>query len=325
MTDGGWQTARGEERLLSFYAEKAETLTSRSERMEQSPTMHAEGAGTPWTERFVQVNDINLHIAEAGATNAPLVLLLHGFPDHFASWRFQLADLADRYRVVAPDLRGYNLSDKPPSGYDVTTLAADVRALIYALGQREAAIVGHDWGGVIAWAVGIREPEVVRKLAILNAPHPATLTREWKHLGQIRRSAYVAFFQLRGFAERAIERDGYAMLWRTFRAADRGRAWLTDDDIQRNIVAMSRPGALSAALEYYRQLPHALAHLSPMRVIGAPTLLLWGELDPYLGPWMADDLEPWVRDVQVKRFTTLGHWPHLQAPGRINAALREFL
>lgn len=293
--------------------------------MQQSPRMHDVGVDTPWTERFVHVNGINLHIVEAGPAHAPLVLLLHGFPDHSASWRFQVSALADRYRVVAPDLRGYNLSDKPTSGYDVATLATDIRELIHTLGQREAAIVGHDWGGVIAWVVGIREPEVLRKLVILNAPHPATLTRGWKHLGQLRRSAYIAFFQLRGIAERVIERDDYALLWRTFRAADRGRAWLSDDDIQRTIDAISRPGVLSAALEYYRQLPHALAHVSPMRVIGAPTLLLWGELDPYLGPWMADDLKPWAPALQVKRFSTLGHWPHVQDPEHINATLTEFL
>lgn len=166
--------------------------------MEQSPLVHGVGVDTPWTERFVHVNGINLHIVEAGPAHAPLVLLLHGFPDYFASWRFQVSALADRYRVVAPDLRGYNLSDKPTSGYDVATLATDIRELIHTLGQREAAIVGHDWGGVIAWVVGIREPEVLRKLVILNAPHPATLTCGWRHPGQLRRSAYIAFFQLRG-------------------------------------------------------------------------------------------------------------------------------
>ncbi|HEY7339258.1 MAG TPA: alpha/beta fold hydrolase [Ktedonobacterales bacterium] len=293
--------------------------------MEHSSLAYGVGADAPWTEQFVRVNGITLHIVEAGPTTAPLVLLLHGFPDHCASWRFQLPALADRYRVVAPDLRGYNLSDKPAWGYDVATLAADIRELIYALGYHEAAIVGHDWGGFIAWVVGIREPEVVRKLAILNAPHPAMLTRGWKHPGQLRRSAYIALFQLRGIAERAIERENYALLWQTLRAADRGRAWLTDDDIQRNIDAIRRPGALSAALEYYRQLPHALAQASPMRVIHAPTLLLWGELDPYLGPWMADELEPWAPDLHVKRLPTLGHWPHLQAPEHINAALQAFL
>lgn len=293
--------------------------------MENSSRVSGVGADAPWTERFVRVNGITLHIAEAGPATAPLVLLLHGFPDHFASWRFQLPALADRYRVVAPDLRGYNLSDKPTWGYDVATLAADVRELIFALGEREAAIVGHDWGGVIAWIVGIREPEVVRRLAILNAPHPATLTRGLKHPGQFRRSAYVGFFQLRGIAERAIERDDYAMIWRTLRAADRGHAWLTDEDIQRNINAIRRPGALSAALEYYRQLPHSLAQTSPMRVIQTPTLLLWGELDPYLGPWMADNLERWAHDLRIRRFSTLGHWPHVQAPERINSALKEFL
>src|SRR5262245_12208513 len=106
---------------------------------------------TPWTERFVHVNGITMHIAEAGSPNAPLVIFLHGFPDFFATWRFQLLGLADHFRLVAPDLRGYNLSEKPGSGYDVATLAADVRELIHVLGQREASIVGHDWGGTLAW------------------------------------------------------------------------------------------------------------------------------------------------------------------------------
>lgn len=280
-----------------------------------------------WRERFVTANGVRLHTVQAGPEDAPLVLLLHGFPEFWYSWRYQLAALSGRYHVVAPDLRGYNRSDKPAHGYDLATLVDDARALIVALGRRQAAVVGHDWGGIIAWAAAIRAPDVVRRLAILNAPHPATLRREIGNPRQLMRSSYVGLFQLRGIAERAIERDGYAMIWRTFRAADRARAWLSDDDIQRYVEAIARPGALSAALAYYRQLvrPSTLQALSPARVISAPTLVLWGARDPYLGVELTDGLERWVRELRVERFPDAGHWLNQQEPERVNHELLAFL
>jgi len=241
------------------------------------------------------------------------------------SWRYQLPALAAGRRVVALDLRGYNLSDKPARGYDIATLCDDVRGAIHALGEERADVVGHDWGGIIAWALAIRDPDVVRRLAIVNAPHPGTFRRESLDLRQLARSSYVAFFQLRGTAERAIARDDYAVVRRTFRAADRARAWLADDDIARFVGAIARPGALAAALEYYRQLPRALPLLGPMRVVTAPTLVLWGELDPYLGVGMLDDLGRWVADPQIRRFPTAGHWLNQQEPARVNEALAAFL
>jgi pimeloyl-ACP methyl ester carboxylesterase len=276
------------------------------------------------TEGYAQTNGIRLHYVTAG--QGPLVLLLHGFPEFWYSWRAQLRALAPHFHVVAPDLRGYNLSEKPERGYDVATLCGDVRGLIEALGEREAAIIGHDWGGAIAWVFAIREPDYTSRLAVLNAPHPAAMLRELRHPRQMARSAFIAFFQLRGLAEYTMMRDDYAAIWRTFRAADRPRAWLTDADIQRYVEAIARPGALAAALEYYRQmLPGGPAAVSPMRVITAPTLLLWGELDPYLGPELADGLDPWVRDLTVQRFPTAGHWLNQQEPERVNAALLTFL
>jgi epoxide hydrolase 4 len=275
-------------------------------------------------EGYVVANGMRLHFVAAG--NGPLVILLHGFPEFWYSWRYQLPALAGVRRMVALDMRGYNLSDRPERGYDLATLTNDVRAVIEALGERQADVVGHDWGGLVAWAFAMRQPDYLRRLVVLNAPHPATLTREWRHPGQFRRSAYVGFFQLRGSAEDAIARDDFSYLWRTFRAADRGRAWLADDDIQRFVDAMARPGALTAALSYYRQLIRTGATaLSPARVITAPTLLLWGELDPHLGPWMADDLEPWAPDIRVRRFPTAGHWLNQQIPEQVNAELLAFL
>jgi pimeloyl-ACP methyl ester carboxylesterase len=229
--------------------------------------------------------------------------------------------------VVAPDLRGYNLSDRPASGYDLASLTDDLRGLIAALGEREAHVAGHDWGGALAWALAIRAPEAVRRLAILNAPHPGPFVRELRSPGQLRRSAYIGFFQFRGLAERVIQRDDFAMLRRTLRAADRGRAWLADADIQRYVDAMARPGALAAALAYYRQIarPAALRQVSPTRVITSPTLVLWGELDPYLGAGLLDGLDRWVRDLRVVRFPTAGHWLNQQEPQRVNAELAAFL
>jgi epoxide hydrolase 4 len=275
-------------------------------------------------EGFVMTNGIRLHYIAAG--RGPLAILLHGYPEFWYSWRYQIPALAALRRVVALDLRGYNLSDKPASGYDLATLTADVRGVVEALGEHRADIIGHDWGGLIAWTFAIRQPDYLRRLVVLNAPHPATLKREWRHPGQFRRSAYVGFFQLRGIAENAIMRDNYRQLWRTFRSADRGRAWLTDEDIQRFVDAMARPGALPAALSYYRELVrHGAAAFSPARVIDAPTLLLWGELDHYLGGWMADDLTRWALHLRARRFSTAGHWLNQQMPEQVNAELVAFL
>ncbi|WIG61403.1 MAG: Epoxide hydrolase [Ktedonobacterales bacterium] len=275
-------------------------------------------------EGYIETNGIRLHYVSAG--EGPLVLLLHGFPDFWYSWRYQLPALAERFRVVAPDLRGYNLSAKSATGYDIATLAADVRGLVAAFGERQADIIGHDWGGGIAWAFALRHPDALRRLVIVNAPHPALMLRELRHPGQLIRSLYMGFFQLRGIAERAIMRDDYAVIRRTFRAADRPHAWLTDTDIQRIVDAISRPGALTCALEYYRQLrPANLGLLSPARVITSPTLVLWGELDPYLGPQLLDGLAPFVSDLRIRRFPTSGHWPHQQEFLRVNESLLAFL
>lgn len=275
-------------------------------------------------EGYIVANGVRLHFVTAGS--GPLAIVLHGFPEFWYSWRYQLPELAAIRRVVALDMRGYNLSDKPARGYDLATLTNDVRAVIEALGERQADVIGHDWGGLIAWTFAMRQPDYLRCLVVLNAPHPATLTREWRHPGQFRRSAYVGFFQLRGIAEDAIARDDFSYLWRTFRAADPGSAWLTRDDIQHFVDALARPGALTAALSYYRQLVRSGATaLSPARVITAPVLLLWGELDPYLGPWMADDLEPWAPAIRVRRFATAGHWLNQQMPEQVNAELLAFL
>lgn len=275
-------------------------------------------------EGYLNANGVRLHYVTAG--DGPLTLLLHGFPEFWYSWRAQLPALAAAgRRAVALDLRGYNLSEKPLYGYDIATLAADVREAVGALGERQADVVGHDWGGVIAWAVALREPEVLHRLVVINAMHPAMMLRSVRNPRQWLRSAYVALFQVRGLPERMLSRDDFAAIRQTFRDADPGHAWLTDEDARRFADAIARPGALTAALTYYRQLPRDFAQLSPMHVISAPTLVLWGELDPYAGPEALDELGTWVRDLRVERFPTAGHWLNQQEPERVNEALVAFL
>src|SRR5258708_17166734 len=170
-------------------------------------------------EGFVETNGVQLHYVAAGS--GPLVLLLHGFPEFWYSWRYQLPALATRFRVVAPDLRGYNLSDKPRSGYDVTTLTDDISGLVTALGARRAHVVGHDWGGALACALALRNPDRLGRLAILSAPHPALMLHELRRPRQLRRSLYIGLFQLRGMAARAVAPDDYALVRRTLRGPAR--------------------------------------------------------------------------------------------------------
>lgn len=276
-------------------------------------------------EGYLTANGTRLHYVAAG--QGPLVLLLHGFPQFWYAWRRQLPALAERFRVVALDLRGYNLSEKPAHGYDIVTLSGDIRAAIEALGEREAALVGHDWGGLVAWATAIRSPDCVSRLAILNAPHPAVALHHSRSLDQMRRSRYIAYFQLRGLAERAIAARDFNAIRQVFRVDDPSGVWLSELDVERYIAAISRPGVLEAALAYYRALPRPTSYftLSPMRMLHMPTLVLWGELDRALGPYLLDGLDRWVTDLRVRRFPTATHWLNEQEPEQVNAELLRFL
>lgn len=280
-------------------------------------------------ESTVSVNGVRLHVVAAGESG-PLVVLLHGFPEFWYSWRQQLPVLANGRRVIAPDLRGYNLSDKPHGvhSYDLATLCDDVAGLVDAYGERQADIVGHDWGGVIAWAFAIRHPDRVRRLAILNAPHPGALARELRHPAQLRRSWYAAFFQLPAVPEWALARNDFAVLRSLCADVNRARRQeiFSPEDIERYVTAFARPGALTASINYYRALVRSgWRAVSPMRRIEAPTLVLWGVRDPALGIALLDGLDRWVTHLQVTRFPDAGHWINQEKPDDVNRALAAFL
>ncbi|MGB2693874.1 MAG: alpha/beta fold hydrolase [Dehalococcoidia bacterium] len=274
----------------------------------------------PWKHRQAIVNGIRLHWVEQG--QGPLVVLLHGFPEFWYSWRRQIPVLAERFRVVAPDMRGYNVSEKPSSGYDLDTLTDDLLALIQTLGAERASIVGHDWGGVVAWAFAARFPEATEKLVVLNAPHPGRFIEELRKPRQFLRSTYVLFFQLPAVPELLLGANRAWLVERMLRGSAAVKEAFSDEDLAQYREAASQPGALTGALKYYRALrPWRLPQEQDIR---APTLLLWGDQDQALGKELTLNLERWVPNLTV-RYLDCGHWTQQERPDEVNRYLMEFL
>lgn len=274
------------------------------------------------------VNGVTLHWAEQG--EGPVVVLLHGFPEFWYSWHHQLPALAAAgFRAVAPDLRGYGLSGKPRGirAYRIETLVADVAELVRGLGAGRAHVVGHDWGGVLAWYLPLFHPEVCASVTVLNAPHPVAFRRALKTSpDQRRRSRYVFFFQLPFLPERAMRKGNFAVLEKMLRRDPVRPGTFTDEDIRLYKEALARPGALTSAINYYRA---ALRH--PPRTRGRrwpeslPALLVWGARDRYLGPALAEGLEEWVPGIRVTRLPEASHWVQNDAPDEVNRLLVGFL
>lgn len=281
----------------------------------------------PVREGFVEGDGgVRLHYVEAG--EGPLVLLVHGFPEFWYSWRRQIPALVEAgYRTVAIDQRGYNLSDKPRglAAYTVPTLAADVAAAIRGLGAESATIVAHDWGGGPAWRLAMDRPDLVERLAIANSPHPKRLLDAWRGVRQLRRSWYIGFYQLPSIPEAFMRWGDYESLRTVFRGGARPESF-TDDDIERYREALSRPGALTAGLNYYRalRLPESRSWGRRARS-EMPVLVVWGDRDPYLGADLAEPPADLVPDARVVHIATSGHWVHLDEADRVNRLLLDFL
>ena len=269
---------------------------------------------------------MRLHYVEAG--EGPLVVLLHGFPEFWFSWRFQIPALAAAgFRVVAPDMRGYNLSDKPEGveSYTLDRLARDVERLIGALGEERAVVVGHDWGGMVAWAAAMLHPERVERLAILNVPHPGRLPRALRIPRQYLKSSYAFFFQLPWLPEKALRAGDFALLRTVFRNEPVRPGTFGEDDIDRYVGALSRPGALTATINYYRALVRRAPAGTLRRRIGAPVMVIWGERDLFLVPELARPDPAFVPDARVERLPDAGHWIQQDRPERVNELLLDFL
>jgi pimeloyl-ACP methyl ester carboxylesterase len=277
----------------------------------------------PWTHGFVTVNGVRLHYAEVGS--GPLVILLHGFPQCWYQWRYIMSRLSSRFRLVAPDMRGYNESDRPPGtdSYDTETLACDVVDLIAALGEERAHVVGHDWGGVVAWHLASYYPERVDKLAVINAPHPSRFARELaRNPLQALRSLYALFFQLPILPEAVLR----LTLRRTLPSSAVVPGAFPEEalDVYENAVA--QPGAATTMLNYYRAAGRSglTMEYTDMPPVQAPVLLLWGMKDRFLNPNLTEGLEKWVPDLRVVRIEECGHWVAEEMPGVAADELANF-
>ncbi|HEV2132446.1 MAG TPA: alpha/beta hydrolase [Longimicrobiaceae bacterium] len=281
-----------------------------------------------WTHREAMVNGIRLHYVEAGA--GPLVVLLHGFPEFWYAWRHQIPALAAAgFRVIAPDLRGYNRSERPQEvgSYQMPALLGDVVGLIRHAGEERATVAGHDWGGIIAWNLAMHHPEVLEKLIVLNAPHPAAFAREIRNPRQLLRSWYAFFFQIPWLPEAAIRARNYMAIRRLLRHDPLRRGAYSEEEIDRYVEAIEQPGALTAMLNYYR----ANMRRSPQRVrrqarrIETPTLLIWGEQDSALTLNLTEGLDRWIADLRLERIPDSGHWVLAEVPERVNSLMVDFL
>lgn len=284
--------------------------------------------GVAAESRFIPVNGLQLHTVVAGPRDGPLVVLLHGFPESWYGWRRQLAPLARAgYRVAVPDQRGYNLSDKPIGvhNYRAEALTADIRELIRSFERDRAIVVGHDWGGVVAWQLAMDYPALVEKLVILNAPHPAAFRRELReNPAQQQKSWYMGLFQLPWLPELLIGQSPLATADFFFRRGAVNQEAYSSYDLHVAASMLSQPGALTAMLNWYRAAfrPNNSSHQS---VINAPTLIIWGERDVALGKSLTYGLETWVPNLKIHYLPDSGHWVQNEAPDEVNAQLLEFI
>ena len=275
---------------------------------------------------FIETNQVRLHVVQAGPADGQLVILLHGFPEFWYGWRYQIDTLAEAgFWVWSPDQRGYNLSDKPAgiAGYGIDTLAADVVGLIDAAGRKKAVVVGHDWGAAVAWWTAATYPERVERLVVLNVPHPVVMKQfASRDLGQILRSWYIGFFQLPWLPETLSRLGNWAMLMRTLRKSSRPGTF-PDADLQEYRKAWSQPGAFTAMVNWYRAALRKPPSRQPSIRITVPTLLIWGVRDQFLKREMAQPSIDLCDNGRVVYFENATHWVQHEEAERVSELIKE--
>ena len=281
------------------------------------------------TTRTLRANGLTFTVDEAGE-GPDVALCLHGFPECRYSWRQQLPALAQAgWHAVAPDLRGYGGSDTPreQSAYHLDHLVADVAALFDALHARRRLLVAHDWGGIIAWVFALRRARPLDGLVIMNAPHPAVLRRVLRHSWTQRaRSWYVGFFQLPWLPEAVLTARRAALVAAVIRGSAVNQSAFPEEVLEHYRRNALRPGGMKAMVDYYRANWRQLTDTrTSAPIITVPTLLLWGERDTALTLELTEGLEAYVQDLALERLPDAAHWLQQEAPGWVNARLRDWL
>jgi pimeloyl-ACP methyl ester carboxylesterase len=323
--------------------------------MSQTGASHGTAGAETIRHEFADVNGVRIHYAiaqpegkthegTARASATRLIVFLHGFPEFWYAWRKQLVEFGQDFTAVAPDMRGYNLSSKPAAvkEYDMRKLVGDVRALVehlaasHHLSTKTCILVGHDWGGVVAWRVALAFPEMVEKLVIINAPHPKIFERELReNPKQQQASQYMLLFRS-AQAEEMMSANQYALMQEGILGAGIRQGYISEADRKAYVEAWSQPGALTSGLNYYRA-----AEAGPPTEPGGevfkthgkigsfeakmPTLVMWGEKDPYLLATNLDGLEQYVPRLTVERIPDATHWVVHEKPEHVNSLIRKFL
>lgn len=287
--------------------------------------------------RYAVVNGVRLHYVTMG--KGRLILFLHGFPEFWYAWKKQLEEFSTEYQAVAPDMRGYNLSGKPASvdDYRLSILVEDVKALADHLKAKSFILVGHDWGGVVAWTFAQKYPHYVEKLIIINAPHPAIFQRELReNPAQQKASQYMLLFR-RPDAEQLLSANQYAALVQAVLVPGLQRGYFTEADRKAYLAAWSQPGALTGGLNYYRAAgvgpptsadergQTGVAEDFPRSLITVPTLVIWGEQDTALLPGNLNGLDQYVSSLTIHRIPDGSHWVVHEKPELINSLIRTFI
>ncbi|MGH9742080.1 MAG: alpha/beta fold hydrolase [Candidatus Acidiferrum sp.] len=269
---------------------------------------------------------VQLHAVATGPLDGPVVVLLHGFPEFWYSWRHQLDPLAAAgFRVIVPDQRGYNTSSKPrgTSNYALSHLTSDVLAIADQLNQPRFFLAGHDWGAAVAWSVALLHPQRIAKLAILNVPHPSVMLRYLKsNRRQLRRSWYMFFFQLSFLPELAFAAFNFRLGVRSLVRSSRPGTF-SPEDLAQYRAAWSQPGALTSMLNWYRAAARHRAKF-PDSTVHAPTRILWGERDAFLLSEMAHDSLRYCDSADLYTFANASHWLQHEEPASVSELLIDF-
>ena len=275
---------------------------------------------------FIKTNGVNLHYVTQG--EGKLMLMLHGFPEFWYSWRHQIAEFANDYCVVAIDMRGYNDSDKPDrlSAYKMSELTADVRGVIKGLGYDDCILVAHDWGGAIAWNFADKYPDLVEKLIVMNFPHPAKFIAGLKTWQQLQKSWYIFFFQIPFLPELIFKANDYQAIASAFIDMAIDKSAFSPEDLAAYKEAAAKPGALTAMIDYYRANFNFIDRKTgSYDVLDIPTLMIWGEADTALGKELTYGTDEYVADLKLKYIPNCSHWVQQEQPKLVNRYMRNFL
>ncbi|MBP7342982.1 MAG: alpha/beta hydrolase [Smithellaceae bacterium] len=278
-------------------------------------------------ERFIETNGVKLHVMEAGPEDGPMILFLHGFPEFWWAWRKQLPYFADKgYRVVAPDQRGYNLSDKPEgvAAYNIDKLAKDMIGLLDAYGQKQVYLVGHDWGASVSWWLALKYPDRFRKLVILNVPHPKIMAKNvFTNTAQMQRSWYIFYFQIPGAVDRLAAAGDYEWVLQLI-TTSANPGTFSPAELEEYRKAFRQPGAFTAMVNWYRAMIQTQSEPPRSFDVTVPMILMWGEEDVAMLTEMADQSMRYCKEGRLIKLSGVSHWIQHEAADKVNAQIAEF-